>query len=194
MTQTDQKTAGNGGAAPRSEPTAGQSDLDTLLKEFETSETKPDIGRVLRPLEPVIEFARTEMAGRAKKEVEDDINKALDYSYEAEELKGVPKRFVRGYYEAYASENPDFVQAFTDRGKNPKGWKAALEGARTEMVKEWKEVPTNTIRTDVEAARAAISGTVQPGEAPKLDPRKLMKMSGSEYRAMVEEEIAKNEG
>lgn len=195
MTQTtDQIAPPNAGAAPRAEGTAGQSELDRLLSEYEKApDQKPDTAKVVKSLEPVIQFAQAEMTGRARKVVEDDIQKALDFVYEAEGAKGVPKRIVRGYMEAYAGENPDFVQAFMGREQNRKTWENALSGAREAFLKDFKEIPGNTVRTDVEAARAAVTGAVQPSEPAKVSPGELMSMSDVDYRKLVMREIAKNE-
>ena len=78
---------------------------------------------------------------------------------EGETHKDFPKRWMKGYLEVYAQENQSFVNAFADRNSNPQNWRAELAKAKEAFPEALKELPGNKVRSDVEAAKAAVSGT-----------------------------------
>ena len=184
-------------AAQAAEGTAGE--LDSILDEWGKSPSnEPDkvrdaVGTTLKSLKPVIDFARTEQSRREVEVLDKDLNAALDFM--AEENKDLPKRWMRGFLEGYSLENQDFANAFNDRGQNPSAWKGQLSKAR-EALPEWlKELPGSTVRSDLEAAKATVSGTsttepteADPDEAQAID---LMEMPEAEYQRHVRKQIAK---
>jgi hypothetical protein len=185
MTTTDSPEATNDGAAPRLEAPEAKSDLDKLLSEFEGAKPKPtqEPPQDLTRLEPVIRFAQDEMESRARQSIQKDIDRATSFMLEPEELKPIPPKFARGFLEAYAQDNPSFAQAFKSRGNDPRRWVSELEEARKAFAEEAKELPGNTVRTDIEAAKASVSGNKQPPEEPEAEDRKIAAMDGAEFYA-----------
>lgn len=186
QTRTDPDPAAIAAAEGTDSP---KSDFDRLLAEFSTSQAEPApaASPPVSPtdLVPVIEFAKAELTARAKAAVDNDIKAAVDFLTEPEELKGLPSRFVRGYAEAYAIENPDFGRAFNERQSNPTRFKAHLAKAREALLDDFKKLPGNMVRTDIEAAKAAVSGqSNQPaadGDMPS--PEEMFNMPEHEFRA-----------
>lgn len=176
-------------------PTDG-ADLDSLLKEWgDSPKPDPTVGRVLNAVKPVIDFARTEQAKRAIDEQTEGMNSALDFMREAEDYKEFPKKWIRGYLEVYAAENTSFADAFQDRSGNPEAWKSELAKAR-DVFPEWvKELPGNSVRSDVEAAKAAVSGTSterdDEGDSDEPAAIDLWQLSDSDFVRQTEKRLAK---
>lgn len=201
---TDMQHEPNGEALPSSEGRSGESDLDSLLAEFEQGQqrqqrpsqkpataTRPTDGNVkqgrpndttLNSLAPVIQFAAGEMTRRAEEELKVDLDNAISFIQEADELKGAPSKLIRGLAEAYAQEDPDFGAAFQNRKADAKAWDRALSNAREWAIETVKEWPGNTVRSEVEAAvtSARKTSTRQP-ESEGPSPSKMAKMSDQEW-------------
>jgi len=186
MTQTDDNTAE---AAPAGAVDAKPaSELDSLLSEFKnaTNNTKE--------LDPVIEFAKGEMARKQQESLDGDIAKAVEVIQKADDaLKGVNPKLIQGLMEAYAREDPGFAKAFEDRGKNPKGWEAALVEGSKFALDLLNDLPGNKGRDDLEAAKAAVDGT-STDSTPKDDEpdiAEIQKLSDFDFKQRLQEEIAK---
>jgi len=187
------------GDPPAEDHGAGESDLDSLLREFEQDQEpesgKPDADKHAKPkskqpsraattddLGPVIDFARGEMTRRVEEEMKADLNKAMSFLKEADELQSAPDRILRGLAEAYAQEEPNFGKAFQQRKNNPKVWSKALGDARNWIIGAVKEWPGNNVRSDIEAAvtSARKTSTKQP-DPDRPSVSKMAKMSDQEW-------------
>lgn len=195
---TDTPNTGNGAVTQRTEAGTAGADLDGLLKEFENpnpgNQPRAAEASAFKALQPVIEFAQTEMNTRAKAALDGDIQKAVAFVKEDEAAKDIPPRWTRGFLEGYAAENQTFAQAFQNRQQDPATWQKQLGEARNEFLKEIKSLPGNTVKSDVEAARAAVSGRSEPvGDKTTPSPVELAKMPQHEFDAYVSKQIAANE-
>ena len=183
--QTDNRTSGNGSAVADPEPsTSGDSDLDTLLKGYQPGAQSPTHNPILARLSPVIAFAEKEMASQAVAAFEKDVQGAVEFLADSEDTKALPQIFVRGFLDAYAVQNPDVREAFAKRGEDPAGWRSALGRMKTDFDKDAKALLNGRIRSDVEAAQAAVAGqSSQQSPDQPIDSRKLNKMSDHEFNA-----------
>jgi hypothetical protein len=194
MTTTEAPNTSDGAPSGRTENGSAGTDLDKLLSEFESP--NPGIqpraeATVLKALKPVIDFADAEMTTRAKAALDGDIAKAVDFV--KEEAKDIPPRLVRGFLEGYAAENQAFRHAFENRHTDPNTWQTKLGEARGEFVKEIGSLPGNTVKSDVEAARAAIAGRSEPiGDKPELSAAELVAMPQHEFDALWKKQAAAN--
>lgn len=201
MTTTANPTPSQADGGTQSRPEAGSegtASLDALLQEFEGKkpETKsaPVNPGALRELQPVIDFAKSEMTERQNKALQDDIASAVKTVKEADEAKEIPDKLIRGLLEVRATDDPSFRNAFVNRHRDPGTWKTKLGEARNDIAAELKGLPTSTVQSDVIAARASISGqTRQPeSDRPKHDPVKMLRMSEQDFQAVVQDEIARS--
>lgn len=195
---TDRPNATDGGAAPRAEAGKAESDLDKLLSEFDSGAkperpAQPDV-RFVKAVEPVIEFAKGEMERRQREALEKDIDLAVSTMLEPDELKGVSKKLARGFLELYASTDPSFVAAYKARQADPKRWQAALASAGNDFRQEVKTGPGNTIKTDIAAAKAAISGEKQPGETLQAMEQRISTMTNAEFIEHRRKALAESRG
>lgn len=174
---------------------AGTGDLDSLLSEFGAAgkTDKSPTADVLKQLAPVITFAQDELANRQAEGLKKDLQSAIGFVKEDEAIKDIPDKLVRGMLEAYAADNESFAQAFANRAKDQKAWQAKLAEARTSLSGEFKTLNgTNTVSSDVLAARAAVTGAVsQPSGDQKHDAAALFAMSDQDYQKVIAAEAAK---
>ena len=192
--------------APPSEAT----DLAILIKEYEGDtkavdskpadsvipDTKPpestphaDIGKVLRAVQPAVDFVKKQEAKEAKAEFNADVKEVIDFFSEADELKDLPDKLKRGFLEVHAQETPEFKTAFENKTKDPTAWGKAMESARDAFTELASELPSSKVRSDVEAALAAVDGkTEQPASDDGPSPVKKMNMSDYEWRQYTEEQ------
>lgn len=191
--------------AGSSEAQQGESALDQLLAEWEKQGTTDSTKAVeppspvsgasaLQALKPVVEFAQQEMSQRQADRVTKDIDAAVEFISQPDDLKGLKKSTAIGLLEAYAREDPSFTQAFNKRQAAPQEWKAGLEKAREwvkSTVAELRGQQTD-IRSDVEAAKAAVQGqSNRAAEEPQLDPVEMFNMSDQEFEQIIAKERAK---
>lgn len=187
QTETDRQS---GDSPSGAEPGARTSDLDSLLKDFETQKPAED-------LKPVLDFVKTEMAAKQQKTLDDDLTAATESLKKHEGLGKVPDKLLRGLMEAHALDDPSFVKAFENRGQDPKGWETALSQGAEFATELLGKIPKDgNIRSDVEAAAAAVDGTSH--EAPReseLPPvEEQMAMSDQAFDKLLQAEIRKSEG
>ena len=199
MTEEGKQAAADG--PDRSKTPGAGTDLDSLLNEWNQSSTAEpntrDVVQAIRKeVKPVIDFARTEASRKANEEIEKDLNSAVAFMKEPEEYKDFPEFWVKGYLEAYSAENPSFTEAFEERGKNPEQWSAALSKARDSFAERAGQLPGSKVRSDVEAAKAAVTGTSperseEPEKSEQEQAAELFEMSEADYRRHVQKETAK---
>ena len=156
--------------------------LDALLKEFEQDDkpaAKPGakavqpaaLQELLKEFKPVAAFARGKMLEETRAGVQKDVDEAISALLEADETKGVPKRLVKGFLVDLYNEDQEFKAAFDNRTKNKSAWKGALAKAKDDLVEQVKTLPQNKVRSDVEAARAAVAGSkTNPSRESASDP------------------------
>ena len=123
---TERPNGTDGGAAPRAEASTAESELDKLLKGFDDG-TKPEKpaepnAMLVKRLEPVIRFAQAKMESDQRDALNADIESAMKFIKEPDELKDVSNMLTRGYVEAYAMHDPTFLSAFNARKADPKQW------------------------------------------------------------------------
>lgn len=193
--QTDTKDRPKGASEDESQG----SDLTALLQQYhqETGDKdSKDHLRVLESLKPVVDFAKQQMSKNEQDEVNQSIDNAYKFVTEEKALKGLNKTIVRGFLEAYGVENPRFYEAFRDQRKDPDTWKSELAKGRDWVKGQYEEllkgVGKSDIRSDLEAAKAAVAGTStddDPGD--KVDAQKLFDMSDSDFDKFMRSELAK---
>lgn len=175
----DPSSTGYGGApAGSGDPLLAQWDAATNAPPAQPASTIPP------ELAPVIRFAQGKMVEEATAAVQKEVDSAIGALTSGDDLKGVPKRIARGFLEAWALENPEFKRAFDQRSQNKKGWESALAEASAEFRKELGSLPSNSVRNDVEAAKASVRGTSNaPSRSEGLrSTKELRRMSDSEFR------------
>ena len=177
---------------------SGESELGALLREYETDrtpETKSngDVGRLVKGLQPVIEYAKDRMVKDQNDAVQSDLNHAFKFVTEQEELKGLKSSTVRGFLEAYGIDHPDFATAFQNRGKNPEAWTEALSKGRDWLKEEFSGFSQSSDRADLEAAQAAVTGTTDQVPDAKDGPSstEMFAMSDIAWENYMESELAK---
>jgi len=197
------QNASNPAPTGTAEGGTGESALDQLLDQFEnagegTTEAvapKADTA-ALRALKPVVDFAEQAMAKEQASSVQKDLDSAVEFVGQAEELKGIKSDVAIGMLEAYGRNDPGFVKAFAERGENPAAWSTALESGR-EWVKdtlvEYRNGGGDTVRDDIEAATAAVQGTVTQAD-DKTGPNavEMSQMSDVEWENFMEQQMVKS--
>lgn len=172
--------------------TGGPADLDAFTAEWDKAiggEGKPEIKssaplKVLTKLKPVIQFAEARMAKEAKDEIDTSIKSAVDFVKEEEVIKDLPDTVVRAMLNSTVIENPKLLDAWNGRTNDPKAWNAALQEARKIVTENLKPVIEKRVPSDINAARAAISGVASTqGETPTgPTPAEKFRMSEREWR------------
>ena len=177
---------------------SGESELSTLLKEYETDrtpDTKPngDVGRVLKALQPVVDYAKDSMAKGREDAVKADLDNAFKFVTEKDELKSLTPSTVRGFLEAYSVDHPDFAKAFQDRKANPETWTEALDKGRDWLTQEFSGFSKSDERGDIEAAQAAVDGTTDqvPDAKDGLSSNQMFDMSDVAWEKYMDSELAK---
>lgn len=191
---TDRPEADDDSAQPSAETQTAESDLQRLLQEFQSNkpERRPEPKPAPLPddLQPVVEFAKTEMAERQQQKFKADVDTAIKFLLEPDELKDIPTPFARGILEAQAAEDPAFAKAFSERHSNPKAWQSALSDVRKFFAEEAKKLPGNKVRSDLEAARASVAGENANQEPAELDDAKVLAMSDAEFMEFTRQQLA----
>lgn len=163
---------------PVAEVSPGETELDKLLNEFDTAETvsKSDLQSVVKANQavvksfaPVVKYVNAEQEKKATDAFNKDIEDAVAFLIEPDDLKEIPADFAQGYLEVHAGKNPEFKSAFEGKEKNPSEWQTQLGKARDAFAGLVKTLPGSTEqakdRTDVEDAVAAVQGmTETPAE------------------------------
>ena len=165
-------------------------DLESLINEYESSTNtskapdptpNADLAKFAKAVKPAVDFVKKQEAKEEKAEFDTDVKDMVGFFGKAEGLKGIPDKLMMGFLEAHAAEDADFKTAFDDRAKNPKAWEAARETARDALVELVSELPGSKVRTDIEAAKAAVDGTTEDKPASDDGPSPVKKMSMSDY-------------
>lgn len=179
--QTDNPSDVTGTATPSTGNTTPGTGADPLLAEFDSATTKPTA--IPQELLPVIRFAETKMHQEVKAEIDKEVDSAIGHLTGQEEFKDVPKRLARGFLEAYAQETPEFKKAYNERKANPKGWQSALEAAGQSWQEDMKGWGGQTVRSDVEAAKASVRGTSSAPPPPQRQKStaEMNKMSDHDF-------------
>lgn len=178
--------------------TSEATELESLIREYEgdtktpvTTETKPepepeprpsaDIGKILKAVQPAVDFVKEVKAEKQQERFKADVKEVIDFFSETDELKEFPDKLKRGFLEAHAQDNPEFKTAFENRAKDSKAWDAVRETARDALTELISDLPGSKVRTDVEAAKAAVDGTTEDKPASEEGPSPVKKMAMSDY-------------
>jgi hypothetical protein len=177
-------------------------ELESLIKEYEgdteaadtkvidskVPDTKPidttsnvEIGKLTKAIKPVVDYVNHEKAQKQQDQFDTDVKDIMEFFSEEEKLKEFPDKLKKGFLEAHAQEDPDFKSAFENRTKNPKAWETAKETARDAFTELVSDLPSSKVRTDVEAAKAAVDGTTEDKPASEEGPSPVKKMAMSDY-------------
>ena len=158
--------------------TAGTT-VENLLKEFDSQSGSQPAPQPLSPeLASIAEFAKAEMHTRAAAALDKDIKEAVGFLKQPDETKDLPDRLALGFLHALANENKEFADAWQNRSERPGTWKDALGKAQKEWIEEAKKLPTSKVRTEVEAAAAAVHGqTSTPSRSNGLTVAEMEKMN-----------------
>lgn len=184
MTQmTDQQSDGTAGNAVAGTDSPGAA--DPYLAEWDRSRSHAN-SPIPTELLPVIRFAEGQMVEKVKAEIDKEVETAVSSITSQDEFKDVPKRLARGFLEAWALENPEFKTAYEQRKANPRGWQSALAAAGQGFAEDMKGIGSKggNLRSDVEAAKAAVRGTssTQPPPPKQKSAAELRQMSDGEFR------------
>lgn len=177
-------------------------ELDSLIRDYEGATKTPDtktadiktndvrvvdptpnveIGKLAKAIQPVVDYVKEVKAEKQQVRFDTDLKDIMDYFSEVDELKVLPDKLRRGFLEAHAQETPDFKKAFENRAKNPEAWETARESARDAFTELVAELPSSKVRTDVEAAQAAVDGTTEDKPASDDGPSTVKKINMSDY-------------
>lgn len=190
----DQKqTKADGGAADSKAPASADSDIDRLISEFDTAkaagaESRVDLNQVkplLDAIKPIATFAQAKMREERQTAEKESVGKAVSFVKAGDDLKDVPDRLVKGYLQDRYVEDNEFRTAYDNRAEKPSAWQSELEKAKTEFTTDIKSMTTTSLRSDVEAAKAAVKGAARPNtaETKEVESKKLFAMSDVEFRA-----------
>ncbi|KKM27667.1 hypothetical protein LCGC14_1572460 [marine sediment metagenome] len=147
---TENQTETNERETPAAEVSPGETELDTLLNEFDTADSisKSDLQNVVKAIQPVAEsiapvvkYVNDEREKRATDAFNKDIEEAVAFLIEPEDLKEIPAEFAQGYLEVHATKHPEFNTAFEGKEKNPSEWQTQLAKARDEFAELAKGIP-----------------------------------------------------
>ena len=186
-------------------------ELDSLIKEYEGATSTPDtitvdskpavipptepthdpgIGKLAKAIQPVVDYVNQEKTQKQQGRFAAEVKDVLDFFSEADELKELPDKLKRGVLEAHAQEDSEFKAAFDNRVKAPKAWETARESARDAFTELASKLPNSKVRSDVEAAHAAVDGTTEdkPASEEGPSPEEKMRMSDFEWRKHTEHE------
>ena len=212
VSQTENQNDADGAQEDVTEASPSEAtELESLIKEYEgdteTPDTKvadiktigsktpeptpsADLAKFAKAVKPAVDFVNEVKAEKQQERFDADLKGIMEFFSEEEKLKEVPDKLKRGFLEAHAQETPDFKTAFENRGKNPKAWETARETARDAFTELVSELPGSKVRTDIEAAHAAVDGMTddKPASEEGPSPVKKMAMSDYEWRQYKEEQ------
>lgn len=197
---TDQKTQPNAGAnGAGAGVSGGSATVQSLLAEFDgQSGSQPQPApnptkQILEKISPVIEFASQEMEAKQQAAFEKDVAEAVSY-LKGDDLKDVPDELTEGFLHRHAVKgDPAFMEAWNNRHRAPETYKEKLAEARKGFRALYKKLPGETVRSDVEAARAAVQGQTH-ALSPNADipsPTEMQGWSETKYKQWKREYAAK---
>lgn len=130
--------------------------LDEALAEYEASEKKPerkDDTKTESEKQPdeVMDYIRRQQA----REVSQDIDAAVKAVKGDDDLDD---RVVRALLNDEAQQNPRFMQAWSERHTNPKGWDRVLKAFRSDIDKMVAPKVDKDATEDTAAVRQAVRG------------------------------------
>lgn len=185
----DQKTQTTDGEDTSSEAN-GNTDLNELVKEFNDDPPKPqpDLAKLTKAIEPLARYVEDDRRTKAAEREQETVKSSIQFLKEDDALKEMDDDLVEGYLHTLYSKDEKFRSAYDKRGDNPDAWNAALEDARPKLAEKVKDLPGNKVRSDVEAATAAVRGA--SAEAPDdsvKSAKELHRMSDVEFRRYKQE-------
>jgi len=156
------------------ERAGAQDDLESLLKEFESS--VPEVSATedkkvdKDDIKKVVEYVSRQEKEEAAKVFKADVEKAIDTI--SESLKdlpvSIPKNVIKGALYAAADENPKFVAAFQQRRQNPETWNKVLGAFAKNMQKDFSSQPDKGLTDDRDAVLSAVRSASTARSGPAL--------------------------
>jgi hypothetical protein len=207
--ETEQTNLTDGGYGRPEDSNSGDSDLNSLLAEYEEG-TKPQVEpkpetrveqTVVKPdlssLDPVIQYARDQMQKDQQKAFDTDVESAVERMADQEAFKGLPKTLVEDAIISHAFKNKAFDKAFQERAVDPTAWDNAQRAAAESLAERMKDLPrledTPDDRDDIAAAKATVEG-VQDGQTDIDDGPSIVErwnMSDTDWRRYQDEKLAR---
>lgn len=199
MNQTADSTNANGSANAAPAASNADSDLNGLLAQFEQGNAA--VAKFAEFVKPLAEFVHEERNSKIQAKYDSDFKEAVSYVKQTDGLPNMPDRIVQGFMRQYASEHPDFDEAWQNRATNPEAWKRAREIVRDAFKEEVKELPTkealdalaakNAEVKDIKAAKAAVADqSTRPAPSITRNPIADMAMSDRDWNAHMKSVIA----
>lgn len=193
QTSPASQTSGNGAGPASSQPSAeANKDLNTLLKEYETSTAQPAtaqptnkaMAEFISLVKPLAEHVEAEKVAKQNAAIETDITAAVKSVRETLKLSdGIPNKAILAQLKQYGEDHPEFAEAFQKRGENPDAWKVQLEKGQADVGEVFSKVGSNSSRTDLEAAMAATRNiSTAPQTQAQLDPVTAVNMSDRDWK------------
>ena len=185
MTQANASQTGNGAAAAAPASSAAEpSALDAALKEFESANAQPKAIDAFKALEPVVRYAESKMVAEQSAAVDADVSAAVKLvRAEAKLDEKVPDEIVEAHLHRKAAKDPQFAKAWESRTDNRDSWNARLKAEASELRELVQKMPGNAVKTDIEAALAAVHGASHSpsGNADQPSPTQMFQMNDREW-------------
>jgi len=168
-------------------------DVNSLLSEYETAKSPPktsdtaqpgaDVIKMFEELRPIAKYAENSMRSEAAQQEQETVAQAIAAVKEDDSLNIVPDTIVEGFLQQQYVRNPEFKKAFDSRTDSPDGWTAALGSARENLAKEIGQITKGNVKDDVEAALNTVRGTSETeiDDAQKVNPKELFAMSDHDF-------------
>lgn len=176
---------------------SAESDLDSLIDEYNGEDGKPaptpDVSRLLETLKPVVRHVEADMLQKRTIAQTKAVDDAVAAFKNDDAVKNIDDEIALGYMMARHDRDPVFKTAFENRLSDPGAWDKVLEGARNGLI---DKMGVNTVRSDIEAAAAAVAGVSVEQPSPEDgEPSVAEKfsMSDTEWRAHKEAKAAMSE-
>lgn len=180
-------------AAEGADARASGDDLESLLKEFDTS-TQPKTEPTPTPAQqpgaaPISQDALKRLETLEKTLADDRFQKAIAPVIQT--VRGdIPKDVmtdeeIQDWMEGRAKRDPRLTQAWIDRDKNPQAWGKVQAGLRTELSKKFSKLPDANATEDRDAVTAAVRGAST--KAPEGKAPDFSKASNQDFRNEVEQ-------
>lgn len=159
----------------------GAQDLDSLLAEFEQEDepSEPEKTSLNKEdLEEVVSYIKSEKETRLREQASKDLEATV------KNVKGdlkVPDELVKGLLHVKASDNPQMLKAYQNRGKNPAAWAKVEKNLNRELKKLLEGLGD---KSEENKKRVADAVRNAKSESPDVAPESFGKLSNSEFSAL----------
>lgn len=183
--------------APVTEEGSAQGDdLDSLLNEWESRSKAEEPKEEPKPkgeqkestpdeIKQVAAWVKEQQQRQIEEQTQKDIESAVSKIH-GEMESPVSKYLIEGALWREASNDPRFLRAWQNRGKDPDGFNRILGAVRRNIEKEMGSQPDKTVSADREAVTRAVRGASNAPPAEEFPSEKeLNQMSDAEFRRMT---------